>query len=536
MNGASGKFNPAQSPLVLDEWRKELRGYDVEASKSILSWIEHGARLNFVGERKRMECPPRDMPSDVRQAVTEDLKTELQLGRIIGPFKLDDCPFPRLRVSPVWAVPKKDGGWRRIHNLSWPSRDEDSVNAGVANVSTQYGSIDDAVQAVQETGAGCFCVKVDLQSAYRHIRLHPDDWELLGMRIGDLFYVDCFLPFGAASAPRIFNTFADALAFIARRHFPAGVQVWHYLDDYLFFAPSQQAAAAALDTFRSLCRRLGVSIKEAKTVAPTTRVPVLGLVLDSGKMCLEADPAKLAALVCDLKLWIHRDSCSVQQLDSLIGSLSFVARAIRLARSFLRRMIECRYAAKGSVVRLSHDFRRDVAWWLRFAEQWNGVEFVSHRPIVEARSLELFTDASGVMVGAFFAGSWLQLALPVTSENVVSQADSISVKELYAIIIAAATWADRLSGCHVVFRVDNSAAEHALNSKSSRIPRMMWLIRQLLFLACVHGFSFHSVRVAGVNNSIADALSRNSLSLFHSLVPFADALPTPPVIPPSDPW
>jgi hypothetical protein len=39
------------------------------------------------------------------------------MGRIAGPFSVP--LFPTLRVSPIGLVPKKNGDFRMIHNLSY---------------------------------------------------------------------------------------------------------------------------------------------------------------------------------------------------------------------------------------------------------------------------------------------------------------------------------------------------------------------------------------------------------------------------------
>ena len=59
--------------------------------------------------------------------------------------------------------------------------------------------------------SGALLAKLDVQSAYRNVPVHPEDQPLLGMEWrGDVF-VDAALPFGLRSAPKIFNAVADAL-------------------------------------------------------------------------------------------------------------------------------------------------------------------------------------------------------------------------------------------------------------------------------------------------------------------------------------
>ena len=71
-------------------------------------------------------------------------------------------------------------------------------------------------QAVLELGPGAQLAKIDIKSAYRVIPVHPDDWPLLGMVWEYHVYIDVALPFGLRSAPKLFNTVADALEWIAK--------------------------------------------------------------------------------------------------------------------------------------------------------------------------------------------------------------------------------------------------------------------------------------------------------------------------------
>ena len=43
--------------------------------------------------------------------------------------------------------------------------------------------------------------KVDLKSAFRMVPVRRQDWELLGMKWKEAYYIDTCLPFGLRSAP-----------------------------------------------------------------------------------------------------------------------------------------------------------------------------------------------------------------------------------------------------------------------------------------------------------------------------------------------
>ena len=78
--------------------------------------------------------------------------------------------------------------------------------------------------------------KTDIESAFRLIPVHPDDWELLGMQWGGLYYYDKVLPFGLRSAPFLFNQLSEALEWILYDKCQISY-VAHFLDDFLIIEP-----------------------------------------------------------------------------------------------------------------------------------------------------------------------------------------------------------------------------------------------------------------------------------------------------------
>ena len=108
-------------------------------------------------------------------------------------------------------MPKKDGSYRIILDLSSPRGL--AVNEGISreNFSVKHASFDDAVEMVQAMGSEIFMAKLDIRHAFRLCPVRPDQWGLLGYCWQDKFFVDTRLPFGSRSSPFIFNTFADLL-------------------------------------------------------------------------------------------------------------------------------------------------------------------------------------------------------------------------------------------------------------------------------------------------------------------------------------
>ena len=85
-------------------------------------------------------------------------------------------------------------------------------------------------------GPGSFLAKTDIESAFRLIPVHPDDYELLGMKWEGKYYYDKVPPFGLRSAPAIFNQLSDALEWILLNKCNISF-VCHILDDFLLIEP-----------------------------------------------------------------------------------------------------------------------------------------------------------------------------------------------------------------------------------------------------------------------------------------------------------
>ena len=74
---------------------------------------------------------------------------------------------------------------------------------------------------------------------------------------------------------------------------------------------------------------------------------------------------------------------------------------------------------------------------------------------------------------------------------------------------------------------DKQAVCDTWKKGSSRNRDLMDLVRPLYHIAASYNFNVIAVHIAGVDNSIADSLSRLQMERFRSLVPEADAIGIP---------
>ena len=74
------------------------------------------------------------------------------------------------------------------------------MTVSMSSSALTYIKVDDVIEQVLRLGPGSMLAKMDVESAYRIVPVHPDDRPLLGMRWKDKLYIDLMLPFGLRSA------------------------------------------------------------------------------------------------------------------------------------------------------------------------------------------------------------------------------------------------------------------------------------------------------------------------------------------------
>ena len=519
------------SPFNAKTWEYLLQNHpDRKLVKDLLNDITHGVRIGYQPtNRAPIVCDNHASAKTNTAPVAAELERELTLQRKVGPFL--EPPFSHFVGSPMGAIPKKHSNppkWRIIHDLSWPAGH--FTNDGIPQdlFSCSYDSLDSAICILKHLGPGALMSKLDLSDAFRHILVHKDDWELLGStwpievdgQVCTGYFYDAFPPFGLRSSPALFLKFIAALKFVMLEK--GTNPIWNYLDDFWTCglpAPST-GCKTNLDTMLQACEDLGFTVNPDKTVQPSTTLTLLGIELDTLQQEARIDLERLRETSAMLDDWVTRKTCTKRQLQSLVGKLNFICSVCRPGRTFLRRMISllCTVRHATHHIRLTAAFRRDVAWWRAFLPSWNGCSFFYNDIWSDSRSLELYTDASKNGFGAYFAGEWISASF---ASHRVPASRSIAFKELYAIAAAVTAWAPDLASKNILFHCDNMAVVEILGSGTSKCANIMTLVRYLFYVCAANNILLRTVHISGVDNGLADCLSRFQVDKFHSLAPRA---------------
>jgi hypothetical protein len=338
--------------------------------------------------------------------VTRQVESDLSLGRIT----VADLVFPFIS-SPLGLVPKPNGTFRRIHDLSYPKRSKHSTNAGIAPGSSAitYVQFDDITNMILRAGKGCFLFKKDVKDAFRIIPIAPADRWLLGFMWNGVYYKENCLPFGLATAPILFNLFAEALHWILES-FLLLQFLLHYLDDFIAALPKYEATAQRIqsfhDEYKHMTDILGVPRNDEKDVQGTCII-ILGYEFDSVAQTARLPTEKLAKarqLATDASC---KRSLTLNEVQVLAGYLNHCAKVTRLGRIYIRSLwaFMTKFEADGSswakVARrtLPPDLKSGLLWWSTLLPKWNGVAFLNEK---NRQIIQLYTDASGDGMGGFY--------------------------------------------------------------------------------------------------------------------------------------
>ena len=491
----------------------------------IVDGFRFGFRINFSGDRCSQNSPNLKTALDNPDFLEQKLQTELSLGRIAGPF--DSSPFPNFKISPLGLVPKRQPGqFRLIQHLSYPRTTGTSVNAGISreHSAVSYAGIGDAVSVIKRLGNGSYMAKTDIESAFRILPVHKDDYPLLGFSWKGKLYYDRCVAMGCASSCLTFETFSTALEWVAR-HKLGCTGVVHILDDFLFFGRTLNECEHSLNKFLQFCSHVGVPIAVDKTYGPRQVMDFVGITLDSVKMEARLPLDKIKKCQSLLHEFLAKKSCKRRELESLIGYLNFTCSVVLPGRPFLRRLISLISGVREPFhyLTISEEAKSDLRMWLLFISDFNGKSMFLSDRFLSSDVLSLYTDAAASLgYGAIYGSYWCYGSFPEQCRHL-----NITLLELYPIVVAVSIWGHLMENHCVRFFTDNLALVHILNRQTSKDKQIMQLVRKLVLACLKHNILFQSSHVPGCQNELADTLSRLQVKQFRRLNPSCKPFPTP---------
>jgi hypothetical protein len=527
---------------------------------------EGGVPFEFFGPHSTVEAEDKTSDPEQTAVLFEEIRDEWERGNVLGPYLKEDVPFPWWIVAPMYVLRQgglgEAGKWRPIHNLAAPPGR--SLNDGLRWWDADHGvwtakpeiKFDDLRYAVPEVQrmldehGKVSMFKVDMAKAYRQLPLRRGDARLQGLKFFDVrralpadldpaekkyYYFFCKPSFGATASVWWFHHFSRAVKWLFGRRglpgvpteLPEGVAVQCvYVDDTLVVCAVLRGPDGREIDYGPLARQrvleiyaaagIKVNLKKLKLEGePEPVTEFLGVLIDSearearlGEDRVEQG-MKLLEGVKGKRVMLKKD------LEKLVGWLNWAAMVCAPARIFLRRLYDL-LGKRGRWVKLTRGAQADLAWWRRFWRRANGVAFFSDSDWRAADDCALYTDAStstgyGAVFGnEYFYGEWPE------GMNVPDM--DINALEMLVFLLVAWTWGPQMKHRRTVVHADNTSAVAALNNRTSKDAALMVILRRLWEEAAVNGFdlsaSLRGTWTAGVDNPLADALSRGAIDKF----------------------
>ncbi|MCG7869237.1 MAG: hypothetical protein JAY74_23055 [Candidatus Thiodiazotropha taylori] len=402
------------------------------------------------------------------------------------------CPDQFL--SPVFLVPKKDGGQRPVINLK-------KLNQ---YVEYQHFKLE-GIQALKSLiKKGDFMVKLDLSDAYFGVPILKSHRKYLRFFWRGKIFEFQALPFGLGVGPRYYTKLLKPVIAFLRR---IGVRIIIYLDDMILLNQSSQMLLRDLTSLRWLLENLGFIINWKKSVwAPTQEIQFLGFLIDSVNMIIRLPSEKIQKIIQKCQRLVSKKVTRVRKISEILGLMTSSLQAIAPAPLHYRNLqmtqirgllINKSYQAK---VSLNTECLQELRWWISQMRSWNGKSIISAGP-----DLTLTSDASKKGWGAALGTKRAQ-GLWTREETGLH----INVLELKGALFALRTFAQDLREIHIHMKMDNrTAVAYIQKMGGTRSARMLPVTQEIWKFALDREIVLSAEYLPGSLNTEADWQSRN---------------------------
>jgi hypothetical protein len=199
------------------------------------------------------------------------------------------------------------------------------------------------------------------------------------------------------------------------------------------------------------------------------------------------------------------------EAESLAGLLSFCARVVRLGRTLFTQslfLFIAKHPAYNCQIKISKNLKADLRWWNELLPQFNGIRLLN--------DLNHVTDASNLGLGALLPDKLAEhtcrhpRAAPF-GQKIASGGKHINIKETAAALRALERWGHLWGHARLIIHTDSSTVFTSLTQSSIR-SHTMEPLKRIHLLAAKHDVHIEPHWIPGVQNKLADALSRLILS------------------------
>ena len=405
-----------------------------------------GHHIELMNPPVQHSSPGMPHLSPSQQKVLDQEMEELLSKQAIHPIP-PLSPLNEGFISSMFIVPKKDGGNRPVINLK-------PLNQFLVYEHFKMEGIHMLRDLLKQDD---YLVKIDLKDAYLTVAIWKSHQKYLRFLWKGTLHEFACLPFGLATAPRVFTKLMKPVV-AALRH--QGIRLVIYLDDILIMAESQALALHHAASTLNLLEGLGFIVNYKKSqLVPCQKIEFLGFLIDSTSLTLQLPGEKLRRIRKTCQKLLGKTEISVRELSKFLGLLTSSIQAIFPAPLHYRHLQRLKNTTMTShqsyeaLLTLDTAAREEVLWWRDHLQGWNGKALFQH-PI----DLIIETDASRKGWGAYCEGVSTGGPWCLGEKKL-----HINCLELLAGSFAIKTFTKTKACAHVKLMMDNAAAVAYIN-------------------------------------------------------------------------
>ena len=189
---------------------------------------------------------------------------------------------------------------------------------------------------------------------------------------------------------------------------------------------------------------------------PATQMIFLGILLDSVQQTLSIDGERLQCIQSAVHEWLDKKFATLNELQKLIGLLSFAATCVCEGHLFFSRILTVLREAyiANKKVEITSEMRKDLHWWDKYLYNYNGVSCIPSN--IWSKPDEIFsTDSCLSGCGACSSSHFFHFKLP---KFIIDEGRYINEFELYAILIATREWTPHFANMNILIYCDNQTS------------------------------------------------------------------------------
>ena len=356
------------------------------------------------------------------------------------------------------------------------------LNAVTIKDSYTLPRIDETIDAL---GGSHYFTPLDCSGGFWQVPLEESDKEKTAFCANNKLYQFRVMPFGLSNAPSTFQRLMDNVL----RNL-----TWKYclvyLDDVIIFSKDFDSHLIRLEEILIRFKEANLKLKPSKCKFLMEKVNYLGFLIT--REGVKPDPAKIRAIV-DIEKLSNRD-----EVKRFLGMMSYYRRFIRGFGTTATCLFE--------LTKPSTEFK--------WSKETNDAFLLLKKQLVNApiliypdftRDFEIYTDASGVALGAVLVQRKDELLHPVSFAsrqlNSAEKNYSTSEREMLAIVWAAKHFNAYIYGRHIKFFTDHKPLSTLNKAKepNGRLYKLMLKLQEL---------DYEIIYFPGSLNNTADFLSR----------------------------